>query len=365
MSPSEQLYRLIALCYEATSGDAGWTRFAANLARALSATGCAAVIGTSARDGETVLWSYGDPPNPSGRWQPKNNGRRIPLSPRGPLRTATTSQGRFLIATLCVREGASRLLIATRPLEAPPFADAEVDLLDELLPHLARALRLYRTIRSGEEMHDALSEIMDRLPEAIFLVDREGAVLTCNGSARAILRQNDGLTLADDRICLARPDEQAALLALIARAGQAAPAAGRQPSGIAADVSTMSATRPSGLRALPIVVTPVLCHSGSDVRPAAVAAVITKDVERGHPVLAPDLGAAFNLTPGEARLAGLIADGLGLQDAAAGLGITRNTARTHMKRIYAKTGVHSHADLVRLLSRGSIELRLLDNDDMT
>lgn len=363
MSPSEHLYRLIALCYEATCGESGWARFAADLAHALSATGCAAVIGATPGDGESVLWSHGNSPNRSGRWRPGDEGQHAASSLHERVATATTSQGRFLVATLCVRNGASRLLIATRPLEAPPFEDVQLDLLAELVPHLARAFRLYRTIRSGEEMHDALSEIMDRLPEAIFLVDRDGLVLTCNGSARAILRQNDGLALTEDRLCLARQEEQAALLALIAEAGRERAAGRRHSAGLAAEVSTMSATRPSGLRALPIVVTPVLCRSGSDDRPAAVAAVITKDIERGAAVLAPDFAAAFNLTPGEARLAGLIGDGLGILDAAEALGITRNTARTHLKRIYAKCGVHSQTDLVRLLSRGSIELRLSDPDD--
>ena len=94
-----------------------------------------------------------------------------------------------------------------------------------------------------------------------------------------------------------------------------------------------------------------------------VAAVITKDYQQRGSVLTPDLATAFHLTPGEARMARLIADGLGLRDAATSLGVTRNTARTHMKRVYAKTGVHRQTDLVRLLSRGSIELRLTDEDD--
>lgn len=363
MPPSEQLYRLIALCYEATSDDAGWAQFAAALAQALSATGCAAIIEETGSDNETVLWAHGRSPGPSGSWWPGDDDRCRHSTRHPRLTTAKTPEGRFLIGSLCSRNGASRLVVAARTLAAPAFDDAEFDLLAELLPHLARGFRLYRTIRSGEDMHEALAEIMDRLPEAIFLVDRDGLVLTCNGSARAIVRQNDGLSLADDRICLTRPEEQASLRALIAAAGRDTSGGHRQQAGLAPDVATMSATRPSGRRALPIVVTPVQCRSSFDRSPAAAAAVITKDVEMGAAVMAPDFASEFNLTPGEARLAGLIADGLGIRDAAEALGITRNTARTHLKRIYAKCGVHSRADLVRLLSRGSIELRLADPDD--
>ena len=362
MSPSEQLYQLIVLCYEATSREAGWDRLGAELAEALSACGCATVIG-GRDDEETVQWAHGRPTSASGAWRPGRNVERSARTVRSRLSAATNSEGHFLIGALCKRETASYYFVAVRPADAPPFIDDDFDLLAELLPHLARAHQLYRTMRSSEDIHGALTEIMDRLPEAIFLVDRHGRVLTSNGSARAISRQNDGLTVIDDHIVLARPGEQASLRSMIAEAA-ARPDSGRPSSlSLAEDVATMSATRPSGRRALPVVVTPVRCRGGVDRWPSAVAAVITKDIEQGASVLAPNLATTFKLTPGEARLAELIADGLGIQEAAEALGITRNTARTHMKRIYAKAGVHSQADLIRLFSRGSIELRLTDVED--
>ncbi|MEO5373231.1 MAG: helix-turn-helix transcriptional regulator [Alphaproteobacteria bacterium] len=69
--------------------------------------------------------------------------------------------------------------------------------------------------------------------------------------------------------------------------------------------------------------------------------------ERDAP--APTLAEAFRLTPSEARIARSIARGQGLFETATELGISRNTARTHMKRIYAKTGARRQGDLVRLL----------------
>jgi len=64
----------------------------------------------------------------------------------------------------------------------------------------------------------------------------------------------------------------------------------------------------------------------------------------------PRLCELFRLTPAEARLAGLIANGRSLMVAATELHITKNTARTHMKRIYAKTETHRQVDLVRLIA---------------
>ena len=64
--------------------------------------------------------------------------------------------------------------------------------------------------------------------------------------------------------------------------------------------------------------------------------------------------AIFGLSPAQARLSRHIADGHDLAHAAAALGISVNTARTQLQRIFDKTGVHSQPALVRvLLSAGT------------
>jgi DNA-binding CsgD family transcriptional regulator len=57
----------------------------------------------------------------------------------------------------------------------------------------------------------------------------------------------------------------------------------------------------------------------------------------------------YGLSAGQRRLAGLIAEGRTLPDAAQAMGITANTAKTHLQRIYDKTGVHTQPALVRVL----------------
>jgi len=59
--------------------------------------------------------------------------------------------------------------------------------------------------------------------------------------------------------------------------------------------------------------------------------------------------AVFGLSDGQLRVARHIADGVGLKGAADALGITVNTARTHLARLYEKTGVNAQTALVRLL----------------
>lgn len=66
------------------------------------------------------------------------------------------------------------------------------------------------------------------------------------------------------------------------------------------------------------------------------------------PGLARDL---LNVTTGEARVAALVGSGMAPRDAAERLGITEETARTTLKRVFAKVGVSRQSELAALLAR--------------
>ncbi len=57
----------------------------------------------------------------------------------------------------------------------------------------------------------------------------------------------------------------------------------------------------------------------------------------------------FGLSPAQRQLATLVANGLSLNEIAAKMGITPNTARTHLERVYDKVGVRTQPALVRVL----------------
>jgi DNA-binding CsgD family transcriptional regulator len=65
----------------------------------------------------------------------------------------------------------------------------------------------------------------------------------------------------------------------------------------------------------------------------------------------PLLARAFGLTPAEARLASIIAEGLPPERAAEELAISKTTVRNQLKAIFAKTATHRQSELVALLSR--------------
>lgn len=95
------------------------------------------------------------------------------------------------------------------------------------------------------------------------------------------------------------------------------------------------------------------------VKPSAVAANALADckaiavlVEVGSRNRVPEgtLRVVFNLTDAEARLAARLGSGQALEDIAIDLGLTKETVRSQLKTIFAKTNTHRQGDLVSLLS---------------
>lgn len=59
----------------------------------------------------------------------------------------------------------------------------------------------------------------------------------------------------------------------------------------------------------------------------------------------------FGLTAAESRLALRLLTGESLRSTAAALGITYESARSHLKSIFHKTGTHRQGELIALLAR--------------
>ncbi len=66
----------------------------------------------------------------------------------------------------------------------------------------------------------------------------------------------------------------------------------------------------------------------------------------------------YGLTRTEANLAAKLVEGLSFAEACDVMSITQNTGRTHLKRIFSKTGTNRQAALVKLILGGSVNFRL-------
>src|ERR1700722_7764435 len=90
---------------------------------------------------------------------------------------------------------------------------------------------------------------------------------------------------------------------------------------------------------------------GSDLFSPGRVILLLTDLRSPLRPEATQLCAAFGLTVAEAKLAAKLASGSGIEGAAGSLGVSRETARTQLKAVFAKTNTRRQAELAGLLAR--------------
>jgi len=114
--------------------------------------------------------------------------------------------------------------------------------------------------------------------------------------------------------------------------------------------------RDGGARDLGVVVRSVPPAEASDRLDSPAAVVFIRGPAEDVPLARETIRQLFDLTPAEASLAALLAAGHKLDRAANELGITRNTARAHLRSVFSKSGATRQAELVHLISRSVAHL---------
>ncbi len=257
------------------------------------------------------------------------------------------------IAVKLLADEAGQALIALwRDAGKDGFSAVETDLLSSIVPHLQRALRVSERIAAAQVARDASAEALDRLRQAVLLVDARCHVMFANSAGEAILTDGSGLHRGAGGILQARRSGETAQLHRLV-----AGAADRARGGEIGAGGTVQVSRRASTPALTVLV--VTLRADTDWlrtrRPAAM--LFVSDPAR---VDAPELAALrqdYGLTRMEAAVALRLLDGQGLTAAAATLGIAPTTARTHLNAAFGKTGTRTQVDLVRLLLQSGAVIR--------
>ena len=258
----------------------------------------------------------------------------------------------LLGADIYTKEGIECRLRITRPHSAQPFSAEDKALCAFLLPHLKRSIQLHARLDFLECERQLFAGTVNRMLLGIISFSQNGTLLETNQEARRILAEKDGLWLAGNNICVEVTQEGRELQRMVRQA----------LSGTVADkgpgvVEAMSVTRPSGRAKLGVLVRQIPLGTWSESRQRPAVAVFLRDPESSSAQPSHELvRRLFGLTRMEAALALLLAEGLTLDEAAEKMDVRRNTARTHLRSIFCKTGVTRQTMLVRLLLNSVITL---------
>jgi DNA-binding CsgD family transcriptional regulator len=213
------------------------------------------------------------------------------------------------------------------------FGDAERALLTRLIPHLRIALDLHARLTTTQAESQLFSSAMAGLAVATLILDREGRILRRNAVAMRMLEDAD--VVADGSGKLQPRTGSAA--ATINRILASPPPLGEE---ILFEIAAGDG-QPLYARARAV--------PSSAYGDGAWLALFIADPRRPGGLSEEALRDRFQLTRAEAGLALHLAQGASLADASGALDIAYNTARSHLRAIFAKTGTHRQVQLITLL----------------
>lgn len=230
-----------------------------------------------------------------------------------------------------------------------PFSRVEIAFLDSLLPHLARALALGRHFERLQILADIAHLRLQHTGQGVLVVDGEGRVVYMNATGSAMLQDarlfrptSERLQLMDD----AREKRFEELLAqCIALSGSRTILGG----------GAIALPRAEGA---PLVVS-VLPYRhrdslGTYVSSLGRAIVTLFDPAAPRADTRRSLRELYGLTRAEADVCWRLGNGDSVERIARDAGISRETVRSHLKRVFTKTGTRRQPDLLRLVLAGPV-----------
>jgi DNA-binding NarL/FixJ family response regulator len=211
---------------------------------------------------------------------------------------------------------------------------------------------LIRTITLAMERHHFRNDLiaqrslalfaLDRLTCGVILIGPLGSLIRTNRFAQAILSEKDGLFLERGLLQASSKQQNHCFQKLIS--------AMLNPDGLSQTPRGGHLTiGRDGRQPLALLITTLTLESQNQRGPGNFAAIFISDPERTGKTIEEVLCRSHTLTKAEARLTCLILQGMSVADCSKKLGITINTVRGHIKKIFLKTGTTRQTDLVRLL----------------
>jgi DNA-binding CsgD family transcriptional regulator len=215
--------------------------------------------------------------------------------------------------------------------------------MGDFLPHLRRALQLRHKLSHVSLEKSTALEALERTGDPVLVAARDARLLYANAGGEALLAEGDAICVVGGRLAVADKAAGARLAFLISSAIDTAAGANGSAG------SAIALARDDRLP-LTILVAPFRPARDGFGAPLPAAILFIRDPERGG-VSQLFLQDMFALAPAESTIAAALAEGNSVEYITRTYRITLNTARTHLKRIFAKTNTRRQGELVALLTR--------------
>lgn len=213
-----------------------------------------------------------------------------------------------------------------------------------IVPHIRRAVLVGRLIDLKSAEAATFADTLDGLSAGICLFDASGRIVHANAACHLILAAGDPFSVTGGRLVARDAGVDQTLQTLFAAAGEGDAAIGTQ--GIALPLTGQDGARyiahvlplTSGARRL------------TGFAYTAVAAVFIRKAALESPAPPEVIARTYKLTPTELRVLLAIVEVGGVPEVATALGVAETTIKTHLGRLFFKTGAARQADLVKIVA---------------
>lgn len=232
---------------------------------------------------------------------------------------------------------------AARKEGTPRYGEREIGLFRLLSPHVCRALTISDALDIKTLRSEALEATLDGLATGVYLAARDGRIVYMNAAAERQVKAGNALRIINNRLA---PTDLKARAALAAAINEVASDQTESRS----TGHTLALSGPDGTGYVATLLPVERGERKSIVAPfAACVAIFVQDPAQVPLMPCEAFARLYRLTSGEVRVLLALAQGLGAKDAANMLGVGEPTVRTHLQRIFSKTGTSRQTDLLRLL----------------
>jgi DNA-binding CsgD family transcriptional regulator len=254
-------------------------------------------------------------------------------------------QGIDELAILLIDEpgGMRAWLTLARRSPHTPFSADDCEFIRALTPHFSLALRIFSALKSAETERDIYREAVGSFAIGTLLVDQNGCVARTDAVAARILNSNAAISIRNSRLHASDPSIDSELREAVVSAVKHGPVTSPPYSRV---------MRLSSWGSLSMLIRSIAAGASSTGEKTVAAVIHLSDARTAGAAgtaSAQKLMELFELNTMEAGLALQIARGRTLTEAALALKLSEQTARTYSKQIFAKTGTHRQAELVRLI----------------
>lgn len=251
--------------------------------------------------------------------------------------------GYYDAALIVLAKSVNRFGSLSVPTEGP-VSELTLDRLREIAPHVRRAVSIADLLDARALRSDMLSAAFDLLTIGIILVDDKARIVHANAVGNRLLDERNAVRRDGDHLSCRDP-KTANELALAIQNAASGNTADFPKSGIALPISK---TDGSDMAAWILPLDGGLRNQFA-ISFAASVAVFLRQLGDMSPFPGELFVKRFGISPAECRVLMMLTQGMTVREAAATLGISEPTAKTHLQKLFQKTGTDRQADLMRLV----------------